>query len=111
MKQLRGPQLPVARDEVGNVAGGGTREPDSVKDAFEIVAVTVETGEIEPRRLGAQHDLGNGGVSCAEPGELRAVALVLRFGELDELEKSVCHTAASRKDDALRTRRLGLDDV
>ncbi len=63
-----------------------------MKDAFEVVTVPVETGEVQAGGLGPQHRLGNGGVARPQLGKLRAVALVLLLGELAPARRSASVT-------------------
>src|SRR6185437_13686363 len=54
VEELGGPDLAISGDEVAHVARGGPGQLHRVQDAFEVVAVAVESRQIQARGLRAQ---------------------------------------------------------
>ncbi len=89
VEELGRPDLAVADDEIAHVARGRAGELHRMKNAFEVVAVAVESREIKPRGLRGEERLRNFRVSRAQCTELHAITVILLLRERHEAEQSV----------------------
>jgi hypothetical protein len=84
MEQLGGPDLPETGNQVTHILRGRPRQFNSVQNAFQVVAVPVETSQVQAGGLGREQCFGNGSVPDAQGGNLAAIAIVLAFSERNQ---------------------------
>ncbi len=89
LEQSRGPDLPVAGNQIADGAGGRARQLDRVQYPQKILTFAVKTAEIGLRGRRREHLLGDGRVARAQLRELSAIAAVLSLGERHEAQQRI----------------------
>ncbi len=110
MKQLGGPDLPVAGDQVAHIARGRAGELHGLQDPRQIVTVAVEAGEVQPRRLTCEQRLRDGRVSRPQRSEIGPEGVVLALGQVHEPQERIGDAPASGQDDAHALVRQGIEN-
>ena len=109
-EQPGGPDLAVAGDQVDHVARRRAGQLHRVQDALEIVAVTVECGQVEPGGFGGQQVLGDRRMAGPQALQPPPVDRILRLGLRDQAEQRVRHPLAGGQHHPEPALRLGLED-
>ena len=110
MKQLGGPDLAVAGDQVGDILRGRPSQLDGMENALQVVAVPVETGEVKARRLRRQQRFGDDRVPDTQRGDFAAITVVLAFRKRNEAQQRIGDATAGGQNNAQPLRGQGVED-